>query len=153
MTVAFTGIRDLHPDSILRVRDAVFRVISEGAAAMRFGGALGADTVALLTAVFYAPDEGPRPSLDVIVPGRIDQQPAEAYLAIRRAIGAGATFTELGLDLADSGSFWARNRLLIRPAHAVMGFTDGRTRGGTAGTLKLAREAGKLVEEVRVRAA
>lgn len=149
--VAFTGIRDLHPDSILTVRDAVIRwMVENEPATLSFGGALGSDTVGLLTAIHYPPAKPAR--VQVVVPGYIYQQPEEAYRAIRMAVSAGAEFCELCLDVSDPQSYWARNDVLVRPADVVVGFTDGRRKGGTFGTLEVARKAGKTVEEVLVRA-
>src|SRR5712664_4209851 len=150
LDVAFTGIRDLHEDSFLTVRDATIRVMADGPRSLSFGGADGSDTVSLLAAIYFAPIQPP-PLITIVVPGYVYEQPAKAYEAIRRAVAHGAEFHEMCLDVSKPQSYWARNALLIRPVAAVVGFTDGRKTGGTAGTLEMARAADKIVEEIRVR--
>jgi hypothetical protein len=155
--VTFTGIRDLASSSEQHVRAAVEAVMAEGATELRFGGALGADTVALTA----ADDLDVVAHLVVFVPGRVADQPAVA----RDAIQAFADeVVELRLPLQHgrlpAWAFLRRNDAMltgrVRPnlqlakAQLCVGFKDGREHGGTHYTLQKAAELGILNRTVPV---
>lgn len=146
MIVAVTGIRDLAVESHIVVGEAVAELVTMGATEWRFGGAIGADTTALLVALDH---EGL--NTRVFVPGLLVEQPAEAQRAARRA----SEVIELGMRLG-TPAYMRRNRLLVDGeaygprADRVLGLTDGRRTGGTAYTMGYARKLGVPVHEVRV---
>lgn len=203
MIVVVSGIRDLASSSEGAVSDAVLEH-AERATEIRFGGALGVDTVAL-----GAVAEMPAVRKVVYVPFTIADQPASArrafawadeiiqmrlpgtpstnpgaYLARNRrmllggphdvlqgelALGVprdpkaegprnwpmGALGTELALGVlrdpkarADAGSLGV---LRDPKANRLLAFTDGRSTGGTAATIRMAREAGIRAIVITVR--
>lgn len=158
MIVAFTGVRDIAASCEATVREAVRGLIEEGVTEWRFGGALGADTMALVA----ADDLNVPGRLVVFVPGRLVDQP----VAARDAIGALADdVVELRLP-HENGRLpaWAylrRNDAMltgrIRPnlqlprADLCVGFAvEGRQHGGTAYTLRKAAELGIMSRTVPV---
>jgi hypothetical protein len=139
--LAVSGIRNLSPASYQEVIAAVRR-LAPGFEEVRFGGALGSDTVALVAAGGLVP----KPHLVVIVPCTASYQPAEARAAIRRYADE---VRELGLPQARE-SYLERNLALIEGATRLLAFSDGRTRGGTAYTMRHAGERGLPIELVLV---
>jgi predicted Rossmann fold nucleotide-binding protein DprA/Smf involved in DNA uptake len=141
MIVAITGIRDLAPIDDGLVARAIYDAC-ETATEMRFGGALGVDTIALLAAL----ERGPRTR--VFVPGKLSQQPASARRAAERA----DEVIELGL-VAAPWAYLRRNDKMLEGAARCLGFTDGRETGGTAYTIRKARSLNIEVVRTLVRSA
>jgi DNA polymerase III epsilon subunit-like protein len=138
-TTAVTGHRAITEADA----DEVRRVIrAEPAGVWIFGGALGVDTVALRAA-----REAGLSWLEVIVPGTVAQQPAEARRAIEECSDA---VTEMRApNLADARSYYARDREMVRRASRVLAFLDGRSgSSGTRATAEYAREQGRQVQVV-----
>lgn len=128
MIVAFTGIREADPGMADEIEMAVLDVIGAGATELRFGGALGADTMALEAA---CPHDVHRV---VFVPFGVADQPKSARDVIRSCAD-----DVLELDLPHSKSaYLKRNGIMIDGADRVVAFTDGRTTGGTADTIRKA---------------
>lgn len=158
MIVALTGIRDIAASSEATVRETVRALIEEGVTEWRFGGALGADTMALVA----ADDMKASGRLVVFVPGRLVDQPMAARDAIQSLAD---DVVELRLP-HENGRLpaWAylrRNDAMltgrIRPnlqlprAELCVGFAaDGRRHGGTAYTLRKAAELGIMSRTVPV---
>jgi len=131
---AITGIRDLSSSSEPDVWNAIADEIHSGTTVLRFGGAVGADTVALVAACRF---RRPWTRLDVYVPARLDDQPAEAI----RAIDACADdVIELDGEPDETASYMRRNDALVNGADRLLAFTDGRDEGGTAYTIDRADE-------------
>ncbi len=131
MIVAFTGIREADPREADEIEMAVLDVIAAGATELRFGGALGADTMALEAA---GRQGGIRRV--VYVPFTVADQPKEA----REVIARSATVVhELRLPHGKR-AYLQRNRAMLEGAHRVVAFTDGRQTGGTQHTMNVARE-------------
>jgi predicted Rossmann fold nucleotide-binding protein DprA/Smf involved in DNA uptake len=102
------------------------------------GGARGIDSLALL---WLARHTAAR--FTVVVPGRVDQQPAEAREAIARAHVT--DFVELGAAELRSPAFHARNRWMVDRSEMAIGFPlagPDRT-SGTWQTLDYAHAQGK----------
>lgn len=140
MIVAFTGIRDLAVASWPDVELAVLEAVGDGATELRFGGARGADTVALAVAC------SAHVLRCVIVPFQIKSQPRDAVRVIEQCADE---VHELNLP-PSKGAYIKRNRELVRGADLVVAFTDGRTGGGTAATIELAHRSGVPVRIVDV---
>jgi adenine/guanine phosphoribosyltransferase-like PRPP-binding protein len=140
MIVAFSGIRDLLISSDADVELTAIEAAID-ADQLRFGGALGSDTVALAAVC------GSEAELAVYVPFTVDKQPKEAREAIRSCADRVA---ELHLPWSRS-AYLQRNEMMLRGADKLIAFTDGRTDGGTAWTIRKAQEMGLEVEIVPVR--
>ena len=89
---AITGIRDFSPASEPDVWNVMADEVHRGAETIRFGGAFGADTEALLAADAFRRG---RTRLEVVVPARLQDQPDEAIDAAEVAADA---VLELGLE-------------------------------------------------------
>ena len=150
MIAVVTGIRDMSRASGRIVERAMADTLVRGVDEMRFGGARGADTLALGAAFEWRQARGRiRPTLRVLVPGRLDEQPREARACIDRCAD---DVVELGLPLELGSSYMERNEAMLDGADHLIAFTDGRMRGGTAWTLQRAAELGLEVVVVLIRA-
>lgn len=139
MRVAVSGIRDLGPAWYAEVELAVLEQAAV-ASELVFGGALGTDTVALAACCLATV---PR---RVVVPFTVREQPAAAA----RVIQACATdVDELRLAHRPS-SYLRRNDRMLAGAQRLLAFTDGRTTGGTAYTIRKAHALGLQVVVVGV---
>lgn len=139
--VAFTGIRAIEDIMADEVELTVLDEIGSGATELRFGGALGSDTLALEAAC----EQDVRRV--VYVPFLLRDQPREA-----REVAADCAdeIIELRLRKGQRGAYFQRNRALIDGADRVVGFWDGR-RGGTEYTLQTAQRLGTPISVVLVR--
>lgn len=142
--VVISGIRDLAPQSHADVEIAVADAVVD-ADEMRFGGALGVDTVALVAAREAADVET---ALRVFVPGLLAAQPRTAIQAIKACADE---VVELGMR-PTRDSYLRRNDAMLKGASRLWAFTDGRTTGGTAYTIERALATGVKVETVQVAA-
>ena len=148
MIVAFTGIRDLGKGDEDAIGRGVFALLARGVTSMRFGGARGADTVAL-EAAGDAPIERV-----VVVPYQVADQPWVAQQAIKRHA---TRVIELGYTPGDKKAYHIRNGWLVlggeeldEPAALVLAATDGRTFGGTASTIRMTKVAKIDIEIIPV---
>ena len=142
MITVVTGIRDLSPESYPDVEMAVVEEVAD-ASEVRFGGAIGSDTVALAAAC----DADPFVMLRAFVPWTLADQPSRAREVLQLCA---RDIVELRLPRKR----WApirRNERMLAGADRVLAFTDGRTKGGTASTIRKARTAGLEVVEIPVR--
>jgi len=140
MIVAFTGIREIAPTMTDEVEMAVLDAVAAGATELRFGGANGADAMALAAACRIPVRRR------LFLPFTIhDAPPVTRELAARCAIDL------VELDFARAkNSYLRRNDRMIDGAARVVAFTDGRETGGTAYTMKAAAKAGIPVTTVTV---
>lgn len=146
MKVAVSGIRDLSEGDLPIVEIAVADILSEKPEEIFFGGARGADTVALAAACAILEGHRP-PKLTVIVPRRIADQPAEAREWISECADQ---VIELHAPRLDPEAYRARNKEMLRRADSLVAFWDGRS-SGTGMTIELAHAAGLPVEVIPVR--
>lgn len=131
-SIAFTGNRDYSD------RAALYQGLDDlKADRYYFGGARGADTDALE----YISKTQPLSERIVVVPNRLEDQPAAAQAVIREH----ASFV-IELKNEGSGRFQARNMYMVDRADQVVAFTDGRESGGTYNTIQYAKSQGKTVE-------
>ena len=127
-----SGIRDIDPAWEPQVALSVTGELPV-ADEIRFGGAIGVDTMAL-DAVCGAPEA----SLVVYVPFTVSQQPKAAQRVIRECADR---VVELGLRRSKR-AYLDRNRAMLEGAHRLLAFTDGRDTGGTAWTVREAERLG-----------
>jgi uncharacterized phage-like protein YoqJ len=114
---------------------------------LRFGGAIGVDSIALQAARQLRRPRH-RVNLVVIVPGKLTEQPKCAYhVALRCA----DQIIELDFPRGVKWAYLRRNDKLLDGAQRLVAFTDGRATGGTAYTIKRAQKFGIDVELVTVR--
>lgn len=137
-----SGIRDIVDESTHDVELALCDELGMGCVELRFGGALGVDSLALGMAAHL----GVRHRRAVYVPFRVSDQPREARAIIKK-------YATKIYELAFEKSPWAylrRNDAMLKGAHRLLAFTDGRETGGTAYTLRMARELGLDITVVPV---
>jgi predicted Rossmann fold nucleotide-binding protein DprA/Smf involved in DNA uptake len=146
--VAITGNRGITTDDEAVVRARVRELaLDPTVAVLFFGGARGADTVALDAAL--AARKGGRPRLVVVLPDTLEAQPRDTWATTRRADER----LELGRPIRAEDRWRAyhlRNRRLVEEATELLAFWNGEPRSGTASTINLARKRGIEVELVRV---
>ncbi|RLV78698.1 hypothetical protein D3C57_109975 [Streptomyces rapamycinicus NRRL 5491] len=104
------------------------------------GGAKGIDSLVLL---WLAGNSEAR--ITVVVPGAVQQQPAEARQAITRGGARIAEVVELGAQELGAPAFHARNRWMVDRSEMVIGFplAGARTQSGTWYTINYGAEQGK----------
>lgn len=139
-TVAITGTRktdhrgldefaDLFVDYLAPFSDAHFYI----------GGAKGIDSLSLLWLAGNTAAE-----ISVVVPGTIDQQPAEARQAITRVRGRITEIVELKAPELRSPAYHARNRWMVDRTGMTIGFPKSdEPLSGTWQTLNYASDMGK----------
>jgi hypothetical protein len=143
MRVAISGTREVSREDSPIIEDHMMEVLSERPAEILFGGARGADTIALAAACTALAGVRP-PKLVVIVPKRLKDQPVEAQEWARECADE---ILELQLPRLDTEAYRRRNRELVARADVLVAFWDGRS-GGTRMTIGLAEAAGIRVEIV-----
>ena len=139
--IAISGIRDFTADDATLVEKTVAQLLSTSRTELRFGGARGTDTVALVTAGRLAV---PNVLLTVIVPSTVSQQPVDAQEVIQKYAHK---VVEMKLVLSDKRSYQQRNVALIAEADGLLAFWHGKP-GGTANCINAARQIGLPVEVV-----
>jgi len=144
MLVTITGIRDLHPASEPDVELAIADLFAMEVTAIRFGGALGVDTLALTAAGRLRPQHV---MLTVFVPCTLEHQPAEARRAIEKYADA---VVELHLPPKPWAYLRRNDAMLDGHVDLVVAFTDGREEGGTWYTMEAARKRKIEVLPIRV---
>jgi len=155
--VIISGVRDIAPASVPRLRAKMEEIVAARPAGIIFGGARGTDTAALRYAR-AARGVGKLPALFVIVPGTVAEQPRACAVAIRECADA---WLELGLPLDKSASYHERNAQMLTGAQAntldgqpgpvlVAFVVEGSPGGGTRATVSAARARGIAVEEIDV---
>lgn len=140
MKIAVSGMRDIVPADYPIIEIQIADILSEHPEEILFGGARGADTVALAAACAMLGVIRP-PKLIVIVPKRVKDQPPEAQEWISECADE---VVELKAARLDGRAYWQRNKALISRADGLVAFWDGRS-GGTGMTIRLAEEMGKPV--------
>jgi predicted Rossmann fold nucleotide-binding protein DprA/Smf involved in DNA uptake len=139
-TVAITGTRSTghrDPDEYAALFESYLRPF----AGSRFyiGGAKGIDSLALL---WLAGETAAR--ITIVVPGRVDQQPAEARQAITRSRDSIDEIVELKAVELRSPAYHERNRYMVDRSSLTIGFPHhDEPQSGTWQTLNYAAALGK----------
>ncbi|MFC9736596.1 hypothetical protein [Streptomyces noursei] len=104
------------------------------------GGAKGIDSLSLLWLGSHA-----QSTITIVVPGTIDQQPAEAQEAIGRCQDRINDVIELRASELRSAAYHARNRYMVDRSDMVIGFPlgEGDSMTGTWQTINHAAADGK----------
>ncbi|MCX5537692.1 DNA-protecting protein DprA [Streptomyces sp. NBC_00006] len=138
-TVAITGTRNTGH----RTLDEYARIFADylgpfADSHFYIGGAKGIDSLTLLWLAGNTAAE-----LTVVVPGRVDQQPAEARQAIVRTQDRIRDIVELKAAELKSHAFHERNRYMVDRSRLVIGFPHGdEPQSGTWQTLNYAAGLG-----------
>lgn len=144
MIVVISGIRDLHPESYPTVRRGIELALASRPREMRFGGAIGADTVALSEAFAQKRRLWLLTELVLYCVGTR----AELPLRVRKdSVIMADRIVELHRDVSCVDSYHARNRDMLRGADRLVAFIDSRTTGGTYNSILWAAKNG--IEVVR----
>ncbi|WP_244187846.1 DNA-protecting protein DprA [Streptomyces regalis] len=140
-TVAITGTRNTghrSPDEYARLFTDYLGPFANGA---RFyiGGAKGIDSLSLLWLAGNTTAD-----ITIVVPGTVDQQPAEARQAVARMRGRIRKIVELRASELKSPAYHARNRWMVDHAGMTIGFPHGgEPSSGTWQTLNYTADQGK----------
>lgn len=146
--IGITGHRDIGEGKAWDVRAKMCEIVEATPKTMIFGGARGVDTIALEWAHYYREAvKSKTPSLIVIVPGKVKDQPTYAAKIIRKCADG---IIEMGLDMANPKSYRERNERIVGMADLVVAFWNGIARGGTWHCKQTAQSSGVEVEEVRI---
>ncbi|MGV9456345.1 hypothetical protein [Streptomyces sp. NPDC003635] len=140
-TVTITGTRSTGHHSLSQYADAFAAYLGPFAPGAHFyiGGAKGIDSLSLLWLAGNTDAE-----ITVVVPGTVDQQPAEARQAIARVRERIKEIVGLGADELNSAAYHARNRWMVDRSAMTIGFPlAGQHRSGTWQTLNYTRDQGK----------
>jgi hypothetical protein len=112
---------------------------------IRFGGAEGADTIALQAALDYRSEA----KLVVLLPNRLEDQPVET----RSITSQADEVIELGRHITSGdgfASYHLRNDDLISPANLVLAFWNGKDASGTLSVIIKAGRAQKPVRTITI---
>ncbi|MGW5928098.1 hypothetical protein ACWF2L_17880 [Streptomyces anulatus] len=117
--VAITGTRMTRHRPIKEYAGVFEQYLGPFATKARFyiGGAKGIDTLALLWIV-----EHTTASITIVVPGTLDQQPAEARQAVARTSDRITEVVELGATELRAPAYHARNRWMVDHSSMTIGF-------------------------------
>jgi predicted Rossmann fold nucleotide-binding protein DprA/Smf involved in DNA uptake len=146
VNIAISGTRNISADDLVIIKETMGKILLEHPEEILFGGARGVDTVALMEA-FQARKDARLPRLNVIVPWRLVDQPAEAR---ERARACADEIVELkAASKLDMGAYARRNQELVKRADKLVAFWDGLSHG-TGMTIDMAREKGIPVQVVKI---
>nr|WP_268256777.1 DNA-processing protein DprA [Streptomyces spiralis] len=140
-TVTITGTRSTGHKSLTEYAQLFSAYLGPFATGAHFyiGGAKGIDSLSL---VWLAGNT--QAALTVVVPGTVEQQPAEARQAIARVRERISEMVELAAPDLNSASYHARNRWMVDRSSMTIGFPlAGQLQSGTWQTLNYTRGQGK----------
>ena len=115
--------------------------------AIYFGGALGADTVALQASHEARIDK--RPHLVVVTPDTAARQPIEA----RRWFKLADEVVELRHKITKDdryAAFKLRNQYIVDISTSLVAFWNGEVKSGTGSAVRMARDVGLMVHHVKI---
>ncbi len=142
--LAITGHRAIARESEQAVRQAMAEALAGAPSEIRFGGALGVDTLAL-TAAHELRQAGTR--LVVYAPATIADLPRGAREVAERCADH---VVELEGDPRNRLTYLQRNDAMLDGADQLVAFWNGTRSGGTWYTVRKARELGFEVKVVAV---
>lgn len=147
-SVAITGNRLLSKDDESKIFETIkFIVTNPNVNSIYFGGAIGADTVALKSALNIICLE--KPKLVVVVPNTLKDQPKQTQNTSEFA----DELVELkNIITASDGyrSYQIRNEYMVDHADVTISFWDGIQAGGTYNCIAYALKYGKKVFNVKI---
>jgi len=151
-TVCFTGHRSIPPEWEREIRDAAENalrtLVMRGYDTFLLGGALGFDTLAQLTAM-HLREEFPFLRIVMAIPClNQDAQWQEKDRRIYRLLLRTADERIVLRENYTAGCMLERNRFMVEHSSACVACFDGRQRGGTAYTVRCARQQGLTVINV-----
>ena len=139
-TVAISGTRETGhrgPDDYTSLFTAYLQPFADSH--FYIGGAKGIDSLSL---IWLAGNTGAH--ITVVVPGTVDQQPAEARQAIACTRNRIKDIVELGAGELHTPAFHARNRWMVDRSSMTIGFPNATEPGsGTWQTLNYTAQQGK----------
>lgn len=151
MTCCVTGHRDISPDQVGYVKDSLEReidcAINDGFSCFISGFADGAD---LLFAEIVADRIAKYPALRMIaaIPyrKRLDKLKKSEHT---KALLDRCAEIHVAAEEYHPGVFAKRNRYMVECSERVIAVYDGRKKGGTAGTIRLARAMEKELRQIK----
>jgi hypothetical protein len=147
--IAITGNRNLSEADIAIISAEMWLLVSDSSVKkVYFGGARGADDVALVQA-FEQRHEWLFPKLVLVVPNKVKHQPRETH---DHAIMADEV-VELGLPITPQdfyAAYMSRNRYMVDRATEVVAFWSGDKDSGTYKTMEYAKAKGLPVHHVKI---
>ncbi|MFE7318486.1 hypothetical protein ACFU7T_36115 [Streptomyces sp. NPDC057555] len=137
LSIAITGTRSTRHHQLTWYAELFARYLgpfADGANHFYIGGAKGIDSLSLLWLARKA-----QAVITIVVPGTVDQQPAEAQEAIRQCQDQITEVIELGAVELRTPAYHARNRYMVDRSDMVIGFPldedDESTSSGTWQTI------------------
>ncbi|MBR7674564.1 hypothetical protein [Streptomyces daliensis] len=140
-TVAITGTRSTGHRALDEYGNLFASYLGPFAEGAHFyiGGAKGIDSMSLLWLAGNSEAD-----ITIVVPGTVDEQPAEARQAISRSRDRIKETVELGASELRTAAFHARNRYMVDRASMVIGFPHrDDEKSGTWQTLDYTSQLGK----------
>lgn len=142
-SVAITGNRHLDEKDYVTIQNTISELVTNpNVKEIYFGGAVGADTVALEAAIGIVCIN--KPQLIVVVPDTLERQPAPTHAVSKRA----DRLTELHaqITILDGWrAFHARNEYMVDHAAITVAFWDKQPKGGTYACIRYSINQGKNV--------
>lgn len=149
--VCITGNRLLTENDKITIFDTISMLVTNpNIQQIYFGGAIGADTVALQSAVDIVCLN--KPELIVVVPENINKQPKIAHQASRQA----SRIIELNnlISIQDGWrAFHIRNEYMVDNSDVTIAFWNKEPKGGTYACLSYALKCDKIVQYVTIEGA
>ena len=151
MIVGITGSRSFRYSSAELISSKMLWLVTElDVDTICFGGAKGADTIALSKVLeFRKSARFVLPKLIVILPNKLESQPPETHYTTRLA----DEVIELGLRITAEDhyeAYHARNRSIVDRSDEIVAFWNGDYASGTWSCIKYAKSVKKPVEEIRL---
>jgi hypothetical protein len=143
--VAITGSRKILEQDFGIVKTVMKELVNSPAVfEIRFGGAIGVDSLALQYALEARLDCSKSPRFKVILPDTLEQQPIRTHEVTRRADEV-IELKQKIYAMNGYASIRARNLALVTGAHELRSFWDGNFYGGTKMTMNLAPTGCKVI--------